>query len=136
MHELCCVGPFTIRGAEIVGAKVGGELFVNRQFGLPSWLSAACCYILPSDSSGFGAAAVPPMFSRCSHYARFFSLLHFFRCVYRGAFDFSRLFEMNDKIVIFDRIRENRALAAQRRLRGAVNKSINQYSSRTISPAD
>jgi len=41
------LGPFAIRNAEIVAPS-----FAARPFGLPSMLWAACCYILPSDSSG------------------------------------------------------------------------------------
>jgi preprotein translocase subunit SecF len=127
------VGTFTIRGAEIVGAKVGAELRKQAIFVTLYALGGMLLYIAFRFEWVFGAAAVLAVFHDVLITLGFFSLLHFEISLTVIAALLTLVgYSMNDTIVIFDRIRENRRLLRKEEFAELVNKSINQTLSRTI----
>src|SRR5882757_3315122 len=127
------VGTFTIRGAEIVGAKVGGELRQQAIWVTLLALGGMLLYIAFRFEWVFGAAAVLAVFHDVLITLGFFSLLHFEISLTVIAALLTLVgYSMNDTIVIFDRIRENRRLLRKEDFAALVNKSINQTLSRTI----
>jgi len=126
-------GTFTIRGAEIVGAKVGAELRRQAVFVTLYALGGMLLYIAFRFEWVFGAAAVLAVFHDVLITLGFFSLLHFEISLTVIAALLTLVgYSMNDTIVIFDRIRENNRLLRKEEFAAVVNKSINQTLSRTI----
>jgi len=127
------VGPFTIRNTEIVGPKVGGELRQQAIWVTLLALGGMLLYIAFRFEWVFGAAAVLAVFHDVLITLGFFSLLHFEISLTVIAALLTLVgYSMNDTIVIFDRIRENRRLLRKEDFAVLVNKSINQTLSRTI----
>jgi preprotein translocase subunit SecF len=127
------LGSFAIRGATVVGPKVGGEL--RRQAVLVTLyaLAGMLVYIAFRFEWVYGAAAVLAVFHDVLITLGFFSLLHFEISLTVIAALLTLVgYSMNDTIVIFDRIRENNRLLRRESFAAVVNKSINQTLSRTI----
>jgi len=125
--------PFAIRGAEIVGAKVGAELRRQAVFVTLYALGGMLVYIAFRFEWVFGAAAVLAVFHDVLITLGFFSLLHYEISLTVIAALLTLVgYSMNDTIVIFDRIRENNRLLRKEEFAAVVNKSINQTLSRTI----
>ncbi len=124
---------FTIRGGEIVGAKVGAELRRQAVWVTLYALGGMLLYIAFRFEWVFGAAAVLAVFHDVLITLGFFSLLHFEISLTVIAALLTLVgYSMNDTIVIFDRIRENTRLLRKEPFADIVNKSINQTLSRTI----
>jgi len=127
------LGPFAIRNAEIVGAKVGAELRRQAIWVTLYALGGMLLYIAFRFEWVFGAAAVLAVFHDVLITLGFFSLLHFEISLTVIAALLTLVgYSMNDTIVIFDRIRENNRLLRREAFSNIVNKSINQTLSRTI----
>jgi preprotein translocase subunit SecF len=127
------VGPFTIRNTEIVGPKVGAELRNQAMWVTLLALGGMLLYIAFRFEWVFGAAAVLAVFHDVLITLGFFSLLHYEISLTVIAALLTLVgYSMNDTIVIFDRIRENRRLLRKEEFAELVNKSINQTLSRTI----
>src|SRR6201981_2063615 len=126
-------GSFTVRGAEIVGAKVGAELRRQAVFVTLYALGGMLLYIAFRFEWVFGAAAVLAVFHDVLITLGFFSLLHYEISLTVIAALLTLVgYSMNDTIVIFDRIRENNRLLRKEDFAVVANKSINQTLSRTI----
>jgi preprotein translocase subunit SecF len=133
LKDTYALGSFAIRGAEIVGPKVGAEL--RRQAILVTLyaLAGMLVYIAFRFEWVYGAAAVLAVFHDVLITLGFFSLLHFEISLTVIAALLTLVgYSMNDTIVIFDRIRENNRLLRRESFAAVVNKSINQTLSRTI----
>jgi len=152
------LAPFAIRNAEIVGAKVGGELrnqairvtlyalagmlvyiafrFYGGQIGSSSgWAGkGAVGFVLRIvDRIIFGLAAVLAVFHDVLITLGLFKIFGFEISLTVIAALLTLVgYSMNDTIVIFDRIRENNRLLRKEPFADVVNKSINQTLSRTI----
>jgi len=127
------LGPFAVRNAEIVGAKVGAELRRQAIYVTLYALGGMLLYIAFRFEWVFGAAAVLAVFHDVLITLGFFSLLHFEISLTVIAALLTLVgYSMNDTIVIFDRIRENNRLLRKEDFKNLVNKSINQTLSRTI----
>ena len=127
------LGPFAIRNAEIVGAKVGAELRRQAIYVTLWALLGMLVYIAFRFEVVFGAAAVLAVFHDVLITLGFFSLLHYEISLTVIAALLTLVgYSMNDTIVIFDRIRENNRLLRKEDFAAVVNKSINQTLSRTI----
>jgi len=127
------LGSFAIRGAEIVGPKVGGELRRQAIVVTLYALGGMLLYIAFRFEWVYGAAAVLAVFHDVLITLGFFSLLHFEISLTVIAALLTLVgYSMNDTIVIFDRIRENNRLLRREPFPDVVNKSINQTLSRTI----
>jgi preprotein translocase subunit SecF len=133
LKEGYALGPFAIRTAEIVGAKVGAELRRQAIWVTLYALGGMLLYIAFRFEWVFGAAAVLAVFHDVLITLGFFSLLHFEISLTVIAALLTLVgYSMNDTIVIFDRIRENNRLLRREAFTAMVNKSINQTLSRTI----
>jgi preprotein translocase subunit SecF len=127
------LGSFAIRGAEIVGPKVGAELRRQAIFVTLYALAGMLVYIAFRFEWVYGAAAVLAVFHDVLITLGFFSLLKFEISLTVIAALLTLVgYSMNDTIVIFDRIRENNRLLRRESFADVVNKSINQTLSRTI----
>jgi len=127
------LGPFAIRNVEIVGPKVGAELRSQAILVTLYALGGMLVYIAFRFEWVYGAAAVLAVFHDVLITLGFFSLLHFEISLTVIAALLTLVgYSMNDTIVIFDRIRENRRLLRKEPFADLVNKSINQTLSRTI----
>jgi preprotein translocase subunit SecF len=127
------LGPFAIRGVEIVGPKVGAELRRQAIIVTLYALGGMLVYIAFRFELVYGAAAVLAVFHDVLITLGFFSLLHFEISLTVIAALLTLVgYSMNDTIVIFDRIRENNRLLRREPFPDVVNKSINQTLSRTI----
>jgi preprotein translocase subunit SecF len=127
------LGSFAIRGVEIVGPKVGGELRRQAIWVTLYALAGMLVYIAFRFEWVYGAAAVLAVFHDVLITLGFFSLLHFEISLTVIAALLTLVgYSMNDTIVIFDRIRENNRLLRREEFTAIVNKSINQTLSRTI----
>jgi len=152
------LGPFAIRGIEIVGPKVGAELrkqavlvtlyalggmlvyiafrFTGGQVGGQLFTTpkgVAGMVVLAIDKTIYGIAAVLAVFHDVLITLGFFSLFRFEISLTVIAALLTLVgYSMNDTIVIFDRIRENNRLLRREAFADVVNKSINQTLSRTI----
>jgi len=126
-------GSFAIRGVEVVGPKVGGELRKQAIYVTLYALGGMLVYIAFRFEWVYGAAAVLAVFHDVLITLGFFSLLHFEISLTVIAALLTLVgYSMNDTIVIFDRIRENNRLLRREEFAAVVNKSINQTLSRTI----
>jgi preprotein translocase subunit SecF len=127
------LGAFAIRNVEIVGPKVGAELRRQAVLVTLSALGGMLVYIAFRFEWIYGAAAVLAVFHDVLITLGFFSLLHFEISLTVIAALLTLVgYSMNDTIVIFDRIRENKRLLRKEAFHGIVNTSINQTLSRTI----
>ena len=127
------LAPFAIRNAEIVGAKVGGELR-NQAIRVTLYaLAGMLVYIAFRFEWVFGAAAVIAVFHDVLITLGLFKIFGFEISLTVIAALLTLVgYSMNDTIVIFDRIRENSRLLRKEPFADVVNKSINQTLSRTI----
>jgi len=127
------LAPFAIRNAEIVGAKVGGELR-NQAIRVTLYaLAGMLVYIAFRFEWIFGAAAVIAVFHDVLITLGLFKIFGFEISLTVIAALLTLVgYSMNDTIVIFDRIRENNRLLRKEPFADVVNKSINQTLSRTI----
>jgi preprotein translocase subunit SecF len=158
LKDTFSLGQFGLKGVEIVGPKVGGELRQQAIFVTLYALAGMLVYIAfrfygsqiaaPVGWAGrgvvgfslrfidriiFGAAAVLAVFHDVLITLGFFSLLKFEISLTVIAALLTLVgYSMNDTIVIFDRIRENNRLLRRESFADVVNKSINQTLSRTI----
>jgi preprotein translocase subunit SecF len=133
LKEDYALGSFAIRGVEIVGPKVGGELRRQAIYVTLYALGGMLVYIAFRFEWVYGAAAVLAVFHDVLITLGFFSLLHFEISLTVIAALLTLVgYSMNDTIVIFDRIRENNRLLRREEFAAVVNKSINQTLSRTI----
>jgi len=127
------LAPFAIRNAEIVGAKVGGELR-NQAIRVTLYaLAGMLVYIAFRFEWVYGAAAVIAVFHDVLITLGLFKIFGFEISLTVIAALLTLVgYSMNDTIVIFDRIRENNRLLRKEPFADVVNKSINQTLSRTI----
>lgn len=124
---------FAVVNVEIVGPKVGADL--RRQAVLVTLyaLGGMLIYIAFRFEWVYGAAAVVAVFHDVLITLGLFSLLGFEVSLTVIAALLTLVgYSMNDTIVIFDRIRENRRLMRREPFAAIVNRSINQTLSRTI----
>ncbi len=124
---------FAIRGTEVVGPKVGGELRMKAIQATLLALAGMLVYIGFRFEFIYGFAAVLAVFHDTVVTIGCFSL-------FDKPIDLTVVaalltlvgYSMNDTIVVFDRIRENLKLMRREKFETLVNLSINQTLSRTI----
>jgi preprotein translocase SecF subunit len=126
-------GPFAIKGVESVGAVVGADL--RRRAALAVGLSviAMLLYIGFRFKPIYGIAAIAALFHDVVITLGLFALSQKeISLTVVGALLTLVGYSVNDKIVIFDRVRENLRLNRKDSLTHIINLSINQTLSRTI----
>ncbi len=133
IKQECYLSPFTLRGTEVVGPKVGADLRRQAIWATLSALAGMLVYIWFRFEWIYGVAAVIAVFHDTIITIGLFSIFNKEISLTVIAALLTLVgYSMNDTIVIFDRIREN--LRANRRepLYTLINRSVNQTLSRTI----
>jgi preprotein translocase subunit SecF len=124
---------YAIKGVEIVGPKVGGELQHQAILATLYALAGMLVYIAFRFEWIYGVAAVVAVFHDTIITIGMFSLFHKEITLTVVAALLTLVgYSMNDTIVVFDRIRENLKILRREKLETLINLSVNQTLSRTI----
>lgn len=133
IKQECYASLFTIRGTEIVGARVGAELQRKALLAVLYALGGMLVYIAFRFEWIYGFAAVIAVFHDTIITIGLFSLFNKEITLTVVAALLTLVgYSMNDTIVVFDRIRENLKLLRREPLESLINKSVNQTLSRTV----
>ncbi len=133
LKEQFVTGDFAIRNVEIVGPQVGGQL--RRQAAIATGLAllGMLAYLWFRFELVYGASAVAAVFHDVTITLGAFCLLREEISLTVVASFLTLIgYSMNDKIVIFDRVRENLRIMRRERYPELVNTSINQTLNRTF----
>ncbi|MFI5119246.1 MAG: protein translocase subunit SecF [Thermoanaerobaculia bacterium] len=127
-------GPFTLLSAENVGPQVGKDLREKGMWAiLFSWAAMLAYVAFRFRSLSFGAASVVALIHDTWTTLGLCSILNVeISLTVVAAFLTLIGYSMNDTVVVFDRIRENREKSKRTPLVELVNHSINQTLSRTV----
>lgn len=133
LQETTYLGAFHIGSFEVVGPKVGRDLQWQAMQATMAALAGMLIYIAFRFEWVFGFAAVIAVFHDVLVTVGFFSL-------FDREIDLNVVaalltlvgYSINDTIVIFDRVRENRQLGRRMPLAELLNLSVNQTLSRTV----
>jgi len=133
LKQEAAIAPYSIRGVEIVGPKVGGELQRQAIYVVLWALLGMLVYIGFRFEWIYGIAAVIAVFHDTIITVGLFSIFNKEISLTVIAALLTLIgYSMNDTIVVFDRIRENLKLNKRMGFYDLVNASINQTLSRTI----
>ncbi|MGZ6971993.1 MAG: protein translocase subunit SecF, partial [Thermoanaerobaculia bacterium] len=127
-------GPFTLLSAENVGPQVGKDLREKGMWAiLFSWAAMLAYIAFRFRSASFGTAAVVALIHDTWTTLGICSILNLeISLTVVAAFLTLIGYSVNDTVVVFDRIRENREKSKRTPLVELVNHSINQTLSRTV----
>ncbi|MBL8174066.1 MAG: protein translocase subunit SecD [Bryobacterales bacterium] len=129
----CALGSFTLRSAEMVGPKAGAEMRRQAIYATLGALAGMLVYIAYRFQWISGTAAVIATLHDVAITLGLFSLTgREINLNIIAALLTLIGYSMNDKIVVFDRVRENRIKLKAASLAELVNVSINQTLSRTL----
>jgi len=133
IRQQCYLAPFTIRGAEVIGPKVGAEMRNKAVLAVLYALGGMLVYLAFRFEFIYGLAAVIAVFHDVIITLGFFSLTEKEISLNVIAALLTLVgYSMNDTIVVFDRIRETLKLSRRELTPQIVNDSINQTLSRTV----
>jgi len=133
LKQQCYLAPFTVRGTDVVGPKVGADLRQRAIWATLAALGGMLVYIAFRFEWIYGVAAVVAVFHDTIITIGFFSLFNKEITMTVIAALLTLVgYSMNDTIVIFDRIRENLRLSRREPLEQLINRSVNQTLSRTV----
>jgi len=122
-----------IRRVEVVGPSVGAELLSDGMWALGLAAIAMFAYITFRFEWPFAVGAIVTMFLDLTKTVGFFALTGFeFNLTSIAAILTIMGFSINDKVVVYDRVRENLVRYKKTPLREIVDRSINETLSRTI----
>lgn len=122
-----------IRRVESVGASVSGELFQQGMLALGLAAVAMLIYIWFRFEWQFGVGAVVTMLLDVTKTIGFFALTGMqFNLTAIAAILTIMGYSINDKVVVYDRVRENLRLYRKMPLSELIDRSINETLSRTI----
>ncbi len=122
-----------IRRVEVVGPTVGKELLQDGLMALGLAAIAMFIYIAFRFEWPFAVGAVVTMFLDLTKTVGFLALTGFeFNLASIAAILTIMGFSINDKVVVYDRVRENLGNSPGRPLREIIDRSINETLSRTI----
>ncbi len=131
--EVAAMGAFHISGVEVVGPKIGAELQWQAIKATLFALAGMLVYIAFRFEWIYGVAAVIAVFHDVFVTIGFFSIFgREIELTVVAALLTLVGYSMNDTIVIFDRVRENRKTTRRADLADLLNLSINQTLSRTV----
>jgi SecD/SecF fusion protein len=123
----------TIRRVESVGASVSGELFHQGMLALGLAAIAMLIYIWFRFEWQFGVGAVVTMLLDVTKTIGFFALTGMqFNLTAIAAILTIMGYSINDKVVVYDRVRENLRLYRKMPLGELIDRSINETLGRTI----
>lgn len=133
LREETYLGDFAIRRVEVVGPKIGRDLQWQAVQATLAALGGMLLYIAFRFEWIYGVAAVVAVFHDVFITVGFFSLFdREIELTVIAALLTLVGYSMNDTIVIFDRVRENRKLTRKQPLETLLNDSVNQTLSRTV----
>jgi SecD/SecF fusion protein len=122
-----------IRRVEVVGPSVGAELLRDGLWALGLAAIAMFAYITFRFEWPFAVGAIVTMFLDLTKTVGFLALTGFeFNLTSIAAILTIMGFSINDKVVVYDRVRENLVRSKKTPLREIVDRSINETLSRTI----
>jgi len=122
-----------IRRTEAVGATVSGELFRNGMTAMGLALVAMLAYIAFRFQWPFGVGAVLTLILDVTKLIGFFVIIHMqFNLTSIAAILTVMGYSINDKVVVYDRVRENLRKYKSMPLRELIDLSINETLNRTI----
>jgi preprotein translocase subunit SecF len=126
-------GTYSIRSFEVIGPQIGADLRRQALISIGGASGGMLAYLAWRFRPVYGVAAVIAMAHDAFITVGLFSLLHQEISLTVVAALLTLIgYSMNDTIVVFDRIRENRQQTSREPLAAIVNRSINQTLSRTI----
>ncbi len=124
----------SIRRVETVGASVSAELFQEGMLALGLAAIAMLVYIWFRFEWQFGVGAVVTMLLDVTKTVGFFAITGMqFNLTAIAAILTIMGYSINDKVVVYDRVRENLRLYRRMPLRDLIDLSINETMSRTVS---
>jgi preprotein translocase subunit SecF len=124
---------FSIRSFEVIGPEIGADLRHQALLATGGASAGMLLYLAWRFRFRYGVAAVIAMFHDAFITIGLFSLLDQEISLTVVAALLTLIgYSMNDTIVVFDRIRENRRLDSREPLAETINRSINQTLSRTV----
>jgi preprotein translocase subunit SecF len=124
---------YAIRSFEAIGPQIGADLRRQALLATGGASGGMLLYLAWRFRTVYGVAAVAAMAHDALITIGLFSLLHQeVSLTVVAAFLTLIGYSMNDTIVVFDRIRENRRAGGRESLAETINRSINQTLSRTI----
>jgi preprotein translocase subunit SecF len=133
LQEETYLGAYAIRGGGYVGPKIGKELQWQAAQATLFALGGMLVYIAFRFEWIYGVAAVAAVFHDVLITIGFFSIFdREIELTAVAAFLTLVGYSMNDTIVIFDRVRENRKLTRRQPLASLLNLSVNQTLARTV----
>lgn len=122
-----------IRRVEAVGATVSNELFRNGMIAMGLALVAMLAYIAFRFQWPFGVGAVLTLILDVTKLIGFFAIIHMqFNLTSIAAILTVMGYSINDKVVVYDRVRENLRKYKSMALRQLIDLSINETLNRTI----
>ena len=122
-----------IRRVEVVGPSIGAELLSDGIWALSLAAVAMFAYITFRFEWPFAVGAIITMFLDLTKTVGFLALTGFeFNLTAIAAILTIMGFSINDKVVVYDRVRENLVRSKKTPLREIVDRSINETLSRTI----
>lgn len=133
-HALSTAGAgYTIRSFEAIGPQIGADLRRQALLATGGASGGMLLYLAWRFRLAYGVAAVAATVHDALITIGLLSLLHQEISLTVVAALLTLIgYSMNDTIVVFDRIRENRRMAAREPLAETINRSINQTLSRTV----
>ena len=124
---------YSIRSFEVIGPQIGADLRRQAFIAAGGASGGMLLYLAWRFRTAYGVAAVVAMAHDALITVGLFSLLHQEISLTVVAALLTLIgYSMNDTIVVFDRIRENRRNYSREPLAETINRSINQTLSRTI----
>ncbi|MEI8394859.1 MAG: protein translocase subunit SecF [Rhodospirillaceae bacterium] len=122
-----------IRRVEAVGASVSGELFRNGMLALGLAVLAMLAYIWFRFEWQFGLGAVITLILDVTKTIGFYAVTDVqFNLTAIAAILTIMGYSINDKVVVYDRVRENLRAYKRMPLRNLIDKSINETLNRTL----
>ncbi|HYD67639.1 protein translocase subunit SecF [Azospirillum sp.] len=122
-----------VRRVEAVGASVSGELFYNGMLALGLAMVAMLVYIWFRFEWQFGAGAVVTLLLDVTKTIGFYVVTDIqFNLVAIAAILTIMGYSINDKVVVYDRMRENLRIYKKMPLRELIDLSINETLNRTL----
>src|SRR5579864_4235293 len=124
---------YSIRSFEVIGPQIGEDLRHQAIMAAAGASGGMLLYLSYRFRPAYGVAAVLAMLHDALITIGLFSLLHQEISLTVVAALLTLIgYSMNDTIVVFDRVRENRRLHGREPLAETINRSINQTLSRTV----
>jgi preprotein translocase subunit SecF len=124
---------YSIRNFEVIGPQIGEDLRHQALMATAGASGGMLLYLSYRFRPAYGAAAVLAMAHDAVITVGLFSLLHQEISLTVVAALLTLVgYSMNDTVVVFDRIRENRRIHGRDPLAETINRSINQTLSRTV----